>query len=255
MTALQQRARVVILVKAVPHPSKAHGETVCCAGVTLDRGWKRLFPIPFRRLEGEAQFKRWQWVAFGYRCPTSDRRPESCHVFEDTIEAEDQMPVGERASFLEPLIVSSCASAARRGQSLALVRPQAYRFSWRAKSQVEIDEERVAYAQAVQQLSMVDRPLKALEPTPYEFRITYTDADGAKHDHGCEDWETSATFWKFTREKGEQAALAHLSETYNERYRERGVAFAMGTMASRPRTWLLLGVIRLDEPKQRGLAL
>ena len=38
MSAMQQSSRVVILIKALPQPSKTYGETVCCAGVTLGSG-------------------------------------------------------------------------------------------------------------------------------------------------------------------------------------------------------------------------
>ena len=36
---------VVIIVKAVPQPSKRYGEMVCCAGVTRQGEWRRLYPI------------------------------------------------------------------------------------------------------------------------------------------------------------------------------------------------------------------
>jgi hypothetical protein len=42
---------------------------------------------------------------------------------------------------------------------------------------------------------------------------------------------------------GEAASL----RTYNEKYPSKGMVFAMGTVKARPRQWLLLGVIRLNE--------
>ena len=42
--------RVVILVKAAPHPSRRYQETVCCAGVTTEGEWRRLYPVRFRHL-------------------------------------------------------------------------------------------------------------------------------------------------------------------------------------------------------------
>src|ERR1700693_961807 len=95
MSATQQNSRAVVLVKALPQPSKTYGETVCCAGVTADRRWKRLFPVRFRHLAGENSFSRWQWVEFSYRQPTHDRRLESCHVFEETIRITGTIPERE----------------------------------------------------------------------------------------------------------------------------------------------------------------
>ncbi len=66
----------------------------------------------------------------------------------------------------------------------------------------------------------------------------------------CGDWETSAAYWRLSKGYGEQDALDHLSKTYNEAYPRKGVVFALGTMKKRPKQWMLLGVIRLDEMRQ-----
>lgn len=42
---------------------------------------------------------------------------------------------------------------------------------------------------------------------------------------------------------------------FNDEYPRKGVAFAVGTMAAYPNTWMLLGVIRLDELTQAELPL
>ena len=68
----------------------------------------------------------------------------------------------------------------------------------------------------------------------------------------CSDWETSAAFWRLSKTYGEQGALDHLSRTFNDEYPRKGMAFAMGTVKARPKQWLLLGVIRLDELRQQA---
>ena len=43
----EETAEVMITVKTYPNPSETYGETVCVAGVRLDRGapeWIRLYP-------------------------------------------------------------------------------------------------------------------------------------------------------------------------------------------------------------------
>ena len=246
--------RVLILVKALPHPSRRYGETVCCAGVTADGRWKRLFPVRFRQLR-ENRFRRWQWVNFQYRPPTSDRRPESCHVAEETITPGSILTGSERGRLLERLISRSAKDARAVGASLTLIRPTNSRFYWRAKVAAEIEQERLAYRAAVSQRGLFDRDdLRALEPVPYHFRFAYEDGDG-KHHGTCEDWETSTTFWKWRWEYGEASALDRLSGVFNDEYPRKGMVFAMGNMAARPQVWLLLGVIRLDAERQIGLGL
>lgn len=232
-------------MKAVPRPSRRHGETVCCAGVTLERQWSRLFPIRFRQLN--EKFNRWQWLEYSWRPPTSDRRKESRHVFEDTIVVGPCMPKEERADFLEPLVVGSVREAASRGDSLALIRPMNGRFRCKPKPAARIEAERLAYQQAAMQSGFFDRELAAIEPSPYEFRFSFQDEDGWHH-HSCGDWETAATYWRQGRKYGPEKALRHLETMYNQHYRKEGMVVALGNMAKRSRTWLLLAVIRLDRP-------
>src|SRR3954468_3205994 len=96
MSATQQNSRAVVLIKALPQPSRTYGETVCCAGATADGQWKRLFPVRFRHLRGDSSFARWDWVRFSDRPPTRDKRSESCHVYEDSIAMDGQLPQAER---------------------------------------------------------------------------------------------------------------------------------------------------------------
>ena len=79
-------AEAIILVKASPQATQKHGETVCCAGVTDDGKWIRLYPISFRRLEEAQQFGRWNKIKFKWRKPKDDQRQESCRVDADSIE-------------------------------------------------------------------------------------------------------------------------------------------------------------------------
>ena len=77
------KERALVLVKALPQPSETYGETVCVAGVTLDRNWRRLYPVRFRQLD--EGLRRWQWVDYEWRKPRGDRRAESRHVEEPSM--------------------------------------------------------------------------------------------------------------------------------------------------------------------------
>ncbi len=252
MSVTLRNCRVVVLVKALPNPSQKYGETVCCAGVTAEGKWKRLYPIRFRHLR-DNKFKRWDWVRFEYEPPRTDTRTESCHVYEDRLWVESELPKKDRVSLLDPLIMPSTDMAASRGMSLTLIRPLKSEFRYRQKSIEDIENERAGYRFAAQQMSMLDKELEALEPVPYAFEFVYEDSAG-KHKLQCGDWETSAAFWNISRGYGEKGALDHLLKTYNEDYPSKGLVFAMGTLKKRPKQWILLGVIRLDETQQATFA-
>lgn len=237
----------------MPQPSETNGETVCVAGVTREQEWRRLYPIRFRQLD--EGFKRWQWVDCGWRKPRRDKRAESRHVEEASIKPAGTLKKIERARFLEPLVRPSVDLAAKRGESLCVIRPQQTQFYFKPKTNHEVAAERAVYARAASQLSLLDKELEALTPCPYRFYFRYRTADGKYHENVCHDWETSAAFFLLSQRYNETRALAHLMSEYNERYPEAGMAFAMGTHSRHPETWLLIGVLRLDDPKQAELVL
>lgn len=247
MSVTPTDCRVTILVKALPQPSRRYGETVCCAGVTPDGLWKRLYPIRYRHLSGDNAFSRWDIVRFRYRLPKQDKRSESCSVEEESIEIVGQMPRTVRSRLLDPLILPSVAEASRRGKSLALIRPRHTRFVYKPKTITALAEERESYARAARQGSLLDKELEALEPTPYEFRFRFRD-DEAEHTYTNGDWEAHAMFYRERkRRKPDAEILERMDHVFNVQYPEKGIAFAVGNQAKRPHVWQLLGVLRLDE--------
>lgn len=253
MSVTLQSCRVFILVKALPQRSANHGETVCCAGVTPYGDFRRLYPVRFRHLKEGAAFRRWDQLDFKFRRPTSDSRAESCHVMEDTISVTGSMRDKDRSAFLNPLVSPSVSAAADAGLSLALIRPVNTRFYYRAKPPDQIAAERRTYEGAARQTSFFDSELAVLDPSPYEFRFKFEDGQGP-HDYANADWEAHAMFFNGRLRLGsDQATLDWMSQTFNERYREKGMLFCVGNIAKRPQTWQLLGVLRVDPTPQASL--
>lgn len=246
-------SKTLILVKALPHPTKNSGETVCCAGVTLSKEWVRLFPVRFRILSGDKQFRRWQWVEYQWIKPKDDRRVESQRLQEESISIGHTMPPRERPEFLRPLILPSTDEAAAQGKTLTLIRPVEPIFSYRRKTDQEIEIEKAEYVRVASQRSFLDPDLRAFDPSPYFFGYKYKSEDGKKHKHQCGDWETAATFLNWRRKYGEAKTLDKMTQTFGEDYPSKGVVFAMGTMFRYPKNWLLVGVIRLDQTTQLTL--
>jgi hypothetical protein len=241
-------------VKALPQPSKKYGETVCCAGITAEGAWKRLYPVRFRHLQGEQSFSRWHWVEFTHGKSLRDSRAESCHVHEESIKVGQMLPEKERTTMLNRIVVGSAKHAAELGQSLALIRPRNTRFIVKAKSQADLVEEREAYRKAASQGDFFDQKLADLEPSPYEFRFSFEDESGS-HNYQNGDWEAHAMFFRHRHRTNEKQALEWMKSVFNDGYPKRGMAFAIGNMAKRPQTWQLLGVIRLDHVSQTELDL
>ncbi|MBF0311190.1 MAG: hypothetical protein HQL56_16870 [Magnetococcales bacterium] len=103
------------------------------------------------------------------------------------------------------------------------------------------------YDNAVRHRDLFDeRELKPLEPTPYAFSFEYRTEDGENHTSQCLDWETSAMFYRWRKQYGEERTLADMKEKFESEYPQKGMVFAMGTHSLYPKSWLLIGVIRLD---------
>ena len=69
--------RVLILCKTYPSPSAKYAETSCVAGLTAGGRLVRLFPVPFRLVADDQQFRKWQWIEVRLEKARDDHRPES----------------------------------------------------------------------------------------------------------------------------------------------------------------------------------
>ena len=113
--------------------SGKHVETSCVAGMEEDGRLVRLFPIPFRLIDDDKQFKKWQWVTARIEKARNDRRPESHRVFVDTIVCQsDPIPTtggwrARRDQLRKMLTFDDFAALdtvrASSGITLALLRP------------------------------------------------------------------------------------------------------------------------------------
>jgi hypothetical protein len=247
------KSRVTILVKASPQPSKAHNETVCCAGIDDTGNWRRLFPVRFRQLSDDQSFKRWSNVAFDWRRPKSDTRLESCRVHEESIKIVGSVTSkSEQSAIVDRVIVASEKKAIENGASLALIRPTDVKFKSVRRSKSEIVAAKTSFETKAAQASFLDKELAAYEPCPFKFTISYKD-EGGPHNKICADWETAAAFFMLSKKYEENEVLRHLEKTYTEDYPKTGLVFALGNMASRPQTWQLLGLFPVHPTKQTQL--
>ena len=71
------KTKVLITVKTYPNISSKYDELVCTAGFLEDGSMIRIYPVPFRKLDYESQYSKYQWVEMDLIKNTSDFRPES----------------------------------------------------------------------------------------------------------------------------------------------------------------------------------
>lgn len=69
--------KVLITIKTYPSLSEKYDELVCTAGFLEDGSMIRIYPVPFRKLDYEKQYKKYQWIEIDLEKRSSDFRPES----------------------------------------------------------------------------------------------------------------------------------------------------------------------------------
>jgi hypothetical protein len=252
--------RILILCKTYPSPSARYVETSCVAGMTEDGRLIRLFPVPFRLVEDDQQFKKWQWITARVRRAQDDARPESHRVSVDTIEVEgDPLPTRDhwitRREAIKgvPVFDSFDALEASRqasGTTLGLVRPsRLLGLDIKAVDSPDWTADELAkLLQEQQQGSLFDavedqRTLKTLKKLPYDFHYRYEcqTPEGAKpFKHKLVDWEAGALYWNLYRSADWQEAMRHKFVT---QFSELDVMFLMGTIHRFPGQWLIVSVL------------
>src|SRR5437764_12275330 len=88
---IKEKKKALIVVRTYPTPAKTGAEVSCTAAITDDGKWLRLFPVPWRYLSAEQQFRRYQWVEARV-LKASDPRPESYKLAQDGIKIISEVP-------------------------------------------------------------------------------------------------------------------------------------------------------------------
>ena len=122
-----ERKRVLITVRTYPTPAQKGIEVSCTAGVTDDKRWIRLFPVPYRFLGPDQRFRKYQWIELNILKASSDSRPESFHPDLDSIKiVSERLPTSgkwqSRKEFVIPSSLTACAVSRLNGTGQGLLR-------------------------------------------------------------------------------------------------------------------------------------
>ena len=218
-TADVQLEQILMLVKTYPTPSATYGELVCTAGIRLrDNAWIRIYPYPFRLLNEDLRFSKGDILELPLKKAPGDPRPESYKIH-DTNAIRKVGHLGtknhwaERMKYILPTTLESVdelkegmfPSEKTWGPSILPVRvkPGSAKFSYEGKgnwTEKELGKLRKA-EEYVKTNLFVDEGIKQffqiLRKVPYQFRLSYIDTAGQKHDpgHMILDWEIAQLYF------------------------------------------------------------
>lgn len=261
-----QDKRVLILCKTYPSPSAKYAETSCVAGMDEEGNLIRLYPVPFRLIGDDQQFKKWQWIDAKLEKSRNDHRPESHKVYVDTIACLG-IPIPSdnswqaRRPWLDKLpnyTSFSDIETARQATSasLALLRPaRILGLEIRKVDNPEwTEEEKEKLVRLQQQGDLFDetdrRSVTQLRKLPYDFYYHYEcdTAEGPVRDRKkIVDWEIGALYWNVRRTHGKNWEAPFRAKLENE-LPAKDLMFLLGTIHRFPDQWLIISLIY--PPKQ-----
>lgn len=259
---------LLILTKTYPGPSAKYRETTCVAALNSEGRILRLYPVPFRLLEGAKQFRKWEWIQAHITRATGDNRPESHRIDVDSLVRTNRW-IGtrdgwaERRNWIAPHIVTSFseleARRQRAGQTLGFLRPcgrlrleitPQKETEWTDKDLLHLSRDGLFDAAEAR-----NRPL--LRKLPFTFHYCYECAAPTGQEtlrHMITDWEVGMLFWNCQRRYG--AAWEDFFRAKLEReFAERDLHFLMGTVHRFPDQWLIVGLFYPPRPKQAATQL
>ena len=246
-----QRKRVLITARTYPTPATKGVEVSCTAGVTDEGEWIRLFPIPYRFLDSDKRFRKYQWIEVDV-AKSSDHRPESFEVNIDSLEIISE-PLGTkwgwqaRKDIVNPLAAHClcCLRAARNAEghpTLGFFKPKLIRrFFIRPEDPEWSEKDLVKLSQG----SMLeDGPVRILEKIPYKFVYeVFCDEPSCRgHRPSCTDWELGQAYRSW-RDK--------YPEVWEEKLRQKfehgmidcfDTHLFVGTVSSHPASWIIVGL-------------
>jgi hypothetical protein len=206
---MNTKQKILILVKTYPEISRKYIETVCTAGILADtKKLIRLYPIRYRYLEGEFQFKKYQWIRAKITKAISDSRPESYNLVEGTIEIGNIIGTDDGWHEREEWVINHNTlfnsvkdllnSQKQSRTSLGIVKPkEILEFSIEPKSEAEMKEAEIKKKSIISQMGLFEHP-KDLELLPFrpvlKFKCDAPECNS--HSMSILDWEFGQLYRK-----------------------------------------------------------
>jgi hypothetical protein len=202
------KKKILIAVKTYPNPSMQYQETVCTAGITDTGEWIRLYPIEFRHLPYEQQYKKYDWIEINVKRRLQDYRIESHTPDSDSINVTGCCSTKrkwlERKEIILPLAKSSLEEIKYLYEtsaiSLGVFKPkEVLDFYWKEDDQYWSPQHELALSK----IRLFGSTPAKLEKIPWLFRYKFMcdDSNCKGHDISIIDWEIYQAYrewrWKY----------------------------------------------------------
>lgn len=264
--------KVLVLVKAAPVLTSQLEETMCVAGVRLDDDtpeWIRLHPVPFRDLDDDSRFAKYQAITADVIRPRSDRRPESWTPLHGSIVPAESLSTdhawAQRRRVIErlpeatmcELIAANRAGSGLGTPSLAVVRPvEPPKLKITEREDAQLREWKRRADAAGSRLSLFDDPnvrKPDFEVVPWRFQyVFHCSASGCNsHTQTIVDWEVLA-LWRHVRHQPDWREQMRV-KFEESLWKGRDTVLFVGNQEQYPISFLVLGVFWPPASAAQGL--
>ncbi len=242
--------KMFITVKTYPTLSKKYDELVCTAGILDDGNWVRVYPLPFRKLEYENRYKKYQWMELPLMENESDPRPESYKILNIEQVKLIGEPLGtERAweerkniIFEKNEVYSDLRllieKAKKNELSIAIFKPTEILElkitetdrEWNRDS-LELLKEKAQQLSLFQTEEELRREFLIVDKLPYKFSYRFKDCQGTESTLMIEDWEIGMLYWNCLKQTGgnEPEALEQVTRKYMDEFSRKDLYLFLGT--------------------------
>lgn len=259
---------MLISVKTYPTLSEKYGELVCTGGFTEDGRFIRMYPVPFRKLDYEDRYKKYQWVEVDIERNKDDFRPESYRLKDtDNIKICEQIGTDNNWAKRKEIIFNNRkiyndiselihdAKTKDKWTSLAVFKPKKISDFKIEESEREWDKYKLDIINNQGEL-FEKKIMKVVKKLPYKFSYTFEDQNGKKATLMIEDWELGQLYWNcLKKHNDEKKACEDVKNKYINFMKDRDVYLFLGTtkehhskMARNP--FIIVGVFypKKEEP-------
>jgi hypothetical protein len=264
---LEGKVTALIVVRTYPVPAALGIESSCTAAITDQGQWLRLFPVPWRLLEREQRFRKYEWVRANITKATDDSRLESYHLRPADIEILSE-PLSTakawkaRKDVVLPLMAHClcCLTKERNAQmypTLGVFRPASI-ARLRVSPAATPDWTESELSMLWQTHLFADAPKQELEKIPFVFRYEFRCPENACPGHTlmCTDWEMSESYRRWRAEYGNGWEEKFRQRYETEMIQKYDTHFFVGTVAAHPNRWIIIGLFyppRENEDPQGAL--
>ena len=268
--------RVLITVKTYPTLSNKYDELVCTAGVREDGTWVRIYPIPFRKMDYESRYSKYQWIELDLVRNTADPRPESFRpVNYDAIDLCEKIGTDNgfwttRKKYVLNKVYTNFTKLINEAKdknlctSLAVFKPRKilnFKIeqddrNWDKKKLERLNNK----AKQLGLFEKSDNPIKIVRKIPFKFSYEFIDDQSKVSTLMIEDWEICQLYWNcLKRSNGDESKACNdvKNKYYEDFAKTKDLYLFLGTTRAfhfvAPNPFIIIGTFHPKKQTQASL--